>query len=433
MRILYRPLLTLELWHDYYLSQLAPEVLSGQPQLLNQPHPRFLPERYDPSAALQMIPTKRCQEILKNLRWIFRSQAQGMTLYAEAEEIPSSESEVLYRTRVPVTQSERLTFWLEVSDLNFANFTNLPLSSSRDQIFYFSNRSENSQAYSFENEGGGTETVNYLFLSQSLSPYAPEREYTLGELVTQDVNTLEAIQHQASAPAVPQGDDWERLPPSQYVSVRDRWPRQGLSYFHTIPMASPGETFRFTLIDINGQLTFAQEITIPDTHPSDTAITLGLNFSGQSLGRYQLELNGVNIDEFILFNSFTTPKYFALVEIAVDPTSSLDPFDFLQTSGSDTIIQPQIYRIRFKDRMTRWRYHSGNPHGLTEDVLEPQSLALVDDQTYVTIRPLGLRQKPNPPPLNNSQRNLPFPTAARIKPETDDSKRVTQVFSDIFL
>ena len=432
MRILYRPLLTLELWHDYFLSQLDPQALLDQPQLLNQPHPMVLPEGYNPSVALTLVPTRHCQQILEKLRWVPRSQPQGLTLYAEAEEIPSEAAEATYRTRVSVTQPERLTFWLVVSDRNFANFTNLPLSSSRGQIFYLSNRSENVQTYSFDNEEEETEMVSYHFLSQSLSPYTPDNEYPLGELVTQGGNTLEAIQYQASAEAVPPTNAWERLPPSQYVSARDQWPRQGLNRFHTIPMASPGETIRFTLTNINDQLTFAKEITIPDTHPPNTAITLELNFTGQSLGRYRLAFNDIDVDEFILLPNAATPNRFALVEISVDPSPTPDPFGFLQAIDRDTIIQPKTYVARFKDRMTRWRYHSNSPHGLTNDNLEPEALERVDDQTYATIRPLGLRQKPNPPPLNNSQHNLPFPTVAQIKPETDGN-RVVQIFSDIFL
>ncbi|NEP62879.1 MAG: hypothetical protein F6K31_39185 [Symploca sp. SIO2G7] len=433
MRILYRPLLTLELWHDYFLSQLDSQVLSNQPQLLNQPHPRTLPGSYNPSAAFTLVPTQQCREVLKQLRWVFRSQPQGMTLYGEVEEVSSNGAETSYRTRVAVTQPERLTFWLEVSDRNFANFTTLPLSSNRGQIFYLSNRSENIQTYSFDNGAEGTEMVTYRFLSQSLSPYTPDYEYSLGELVTQGENTLEAIQYQASAAAVPPINAWERLPPSQYVSASDRWPRQGRRRSHTVPMASPGEIVRFTLTDINGQLTFAKEITVPDTHPPNTAITLELNFTDQLLGRYRLALNNIDVAEFILLPNAAAPNRFALIEIGVDPSPAPDPFGFLQAIDRDTIIQPKTYVARFKERMARWRYRTNRPHGLTNDNLEPEALELVDDQTYATIRPLGLRQKPNPPPLNNSQHNLPFPTVTQIKPETDDNNRVVQLFSDIFL
>jgi hypothetical protein len=409
MRTLYQQILKLEFWHDYYLGQQAPFIP--------------LPNGYDVSAALKLTPTQDCRQVLKNLRWICRPQPQGLALYAEVEELSAG-----YRPQVPVNRPQRLTFWLEVGDRTFANFTNLPLAPARDQIFYFSNVSGTAQEYS--SGGGGTETV--LFLSQPLPTYVAGSEYVLGQLVIHERKTLEALQYQASSTARP-GWNWKTLPLSQYVSNQDQLPRQGLTRSHRIPSANPGDTFRFTLIDVNGQPTFAHEITVPAPHPSGESLIVNLNFAGQSPGRYRLELNGTLVTELVLFDPLAQPNSFALVEIALTPGIVPAPFALLQASGSDTLIQPRTYIIRFKNRATRWRYHTEQPHGLNDGQLRRYGLRVIDSQTYVTADYLGLLQKPNPPPLNNGNRNLPFPSVAQIKPEIDAERHITQVFSDIYL
>ena len=219
MQILYHPILKLELWHDYYM---------GQPEL-----PQSLPVDYDVAAALTLIPTSDCLQTLRNLRWVPRSQPQGLTLFAEVEAVTPTDPATDYRTKVAVSRPYRLTFGLESRDRTFANFTALPLTPSRDQVFYFSNRSGNDQTYTFDDGDGGTDTANYLFLSQPLAAYTPGSQYTLGELVTHGDNTLEAITFPQAAGAAPSTDDWETLSPSQYVSVQDLIPRQGPIRTHT--------------------------------------------------------------------------------------------------------------------------------------------------------------------------------------------------------
>ena len=104
---------------------------------------------------------------------------------------------------------------------------------------------------------------------------------------------------------------------------------------HTIPSANPGETFNFTLTDVNGENSFGQDVTAPDTHPAGEPIIVGLNFAGQFPGHYQLNLNGVVEAEFVLLDPLANPNRMALVEIVIDPTAT-DPFALWQTSGSET-------------------------------------------------------------------------------------------------
>jgi hypothetical protein len=419
MQILFRPILDLQLWHDYVL---------GQPEM-----PAGLPGDYDVSPVFSLVPSEDCQRTLRNLRWTARHQPQGLTLFAEVEAIAPADPDTDFRTKIPVNRPVRLTFWLVVRDSTFANFTNLPFTQSRNQRFYFSNRSGNFETYLVETDAGGDEAVDYLFLSLPLPTYAEGDEYILGQLVTRGDSTLEALTYQNAAAATPAAADWATLPLSQYVSAQDLWPIEDVMRSLTIATANPGDTFEFTLTDVSDRQPFSETVTVPDNHPPGDAVALSLNFSGQAPGRYRLDRDGTAIDEFVLFPRLAAQKALGLIEIVLDASDPTDPFASLRIEGEDTLIQPQTYIIRFKNRSTNWRYHTQRPHGLTDAVLNPEGLTRLDDRTFATLQPVGLLQNPTPPPLSDSQRNLPFPNPARIQPVANAERRITQVFSDVYL
>ena len=437
MKILYKKILTLELWHDYYLDLLDPSKL---PQT-----------DYNISGLLTLVPTSDCLRLLQNLRWVFRPQPRGVNLFAQVEETTSGD----FQTMIPVDQPDRLTFWLIVSDRYFANFTNLPLTSTRNQIYYFSNLSDN-QGHDF-------------FLTKPLPTYAANTEYQLGQLITHDgkfINhndqlvdfkgNLEASHYQASASPIPEASEWEPvvtsdeqpLPTSQYVSVLDQLSRQGLSRTHTIASANPKDSFRFALVDVNQQETFAFDFTVPDDHPLGEEIAVSLNFSGQAPGRYQLSLNGTQVDDFVLFDPIANKNAFALVEIVLNQSLVSAEFRLLETSLGETLIRPKTYVIRFKNRATRWRYkyEPQYPHGFClkgespgVDKCDPidSRFVVLDRLSYATKRPVGLRKQPKLEELlNDGKKYLPAPSVALMKPvksETDGDRQVTTIFSDIYM
>ncbi|MBD1848325.1 hypothetical protein H6F89_34255 [Cyanobacteria bacterium FACHB-63] len=397
-QIIYKQILSLELWHDYYLGQLDPPIL---------------PTDYDISNLLTLAPTSECLGVLKRLRWIFRSQTHGAAVFANVDKTASGD----FQTKLPISQSEQLTFWLVVRDRYFANFTNLLLSPLQNYIYYFSNLS-NKQGHA-------------LFLTQPLSQYTANTEYALGKLVTRGGSTLEALTYKASASSTPSNKDWETLPSSQYVSDLDRLPYQALSRTQVIPNLNPGDAFRLTLINANGQETFVFEATAPNHHSAGTSISVNLNFSGQTPGRYQLHLNGKQIDAFILADPVTAQKAFGLVEIVLRSDLLSSDFALLEASAGQTLIRPKTYVIRFKNRATCWRYRYEKPHGF--NAADLPDFDVLDDKTYATKRPLGLRLQPATPLKDGKDYPLPFPDVGLIKPETDTFQHVTAIFSDIHL
>lgn len=409
VKILYKKILNLELWHDYYLGQPAP--------------PEVLPVRYDISDMLTLVPTSDCLRVLQNLRWVFRPQLQGGAVFANVDEGGVLNT---FQTRIPINRPYRLTFWLVVRDRYFTNFTNLPLTTSQNQIYYFSNLSNN-QGHA-------------LFLTQPLADYGEGQTYSLGQLVTYQGQTLEAMRYPISADATPNTtDEWAILPGSQYAGAQDRLPRQHIVRQEVMASANPGDTFRLTLVDMNAQESFVAEAIAPDNHPSGQPFTVNLDFTGQVPGRYQLLLNDVVLDEFVLGDAIASQGAFALVEIFLNQDLVPPAFSLLQPSDGQTLIQPKTYVIRFKNRATHWRYRYEQPHHATDQdpppddffVINP-AFKVIDETTYVTKQPIGLRRQPEQL-LNDNQKSLPIPGVTLIKPEVDATQQVATIFSDIHL
>jgi hypothetical protein len=387
---------------------------------------------------------------LQNLRWLVRAQPFGIVLLAQIDSTAatSDSGAVGFNPIVSIDASARLTFWLVVRDPNFANYTNLFLDAPSNHLYYFSNRS-------------GNQVGDRLFLTQPLPPYQPETEYRVGQLVSyktsQAVTTLEATRYQSAARPTPQLIDsaeldgsstrsdsrsgsvtgeWMQLPGGQYVSGADYLPCQGLAHTQMIQQAKPGDSFQFSLVNINQQETFAQRVQIPDRHPPGTPFSVNLNFVGQPPGYYQLRLNDRRIEQFVLFDPIAGRDAFALVEICLNPLVVSPAFRLLNSAGKDLRLQPKTYRIRFKNRATHWRYRCDRPHGFTADTL-PTNLQVIDPQTYATKYPIGLYRKPRRLLTDGNNKLLPAPGASMIHPTIestpDGRKAITAIFSDTYL
>ncbi len=408
MQTLYQKILDLELWHDYCL---------GQPD-----SPQPLPDNYDISDRLVIVPTPDCQRVLKNLRWVFRPQRRGAMLFAEVDAVGPGQ----FQPKIPLDHADRLTFWLFVRDPHFANFTNLALTAARDRIYYFSNLAGNAPAQT-------------LFLTHPLPTYAQDTPYRLGQLVTHGGKTWEALRDRVATRAAPKAEDWEALPASQYVSALDHLSRPTRAHTQLIPVAHPGELLRFTLVNVHQQVALAFEFTVPAAHPEGAAIAVPLNFAEPPPGRYQLFRQGVEAawGDFVLVDPMVARDAWGLVEIGLNPNLVPPKFSLVQAENGQTLIQPRTYVIRFKNRATHWRYRYDRPHGFTAEKLLTLNLQYENDKTYFTQRPQGLLRRPGFFFMDGKDHLLPAPRVTQIKPEPqidpDTQEKTIAIFSDIYL
>lgn len=419
-QIIYKKILTLEVWHDYYI---------GQPL---QP---TLPEDYDISDLFTLVPTSDCSQTLKNLQWVYRSQPAGGDIFANVNQVGADD----FATQVKIDSPYRLTFWLMVNNPYLTNFTNLPLITKLNPIYHFSNLSKNSIKVWSQNQEN-----QQLCLSQPLPNYDPEKEaYSLGQLINHQGKIREAIKAIKPVPSTLEEEDWQTIEPtSQYVSELDQQIWQPGSQTRRLPNLQANQEFLLELKDINEQTTFILEDKVPETHPSGKHLTINLNFREQPPGLYQLTLNGNKIDEFVLINPLKAQKAWGLVEIVLNPNLESQQFSFLDYQEQQTLIRPQTYVIRLKNRGTRWRYHHSKPHGFEDsnpnsDTLLEQFLEnfnIPNKTTYETKKPVGLRLEPSEFFKDGKGKLLPVPGVSLIKPERDKTNQhISKIFSDIYL
>jgi hypothetical protein len=397
----YKKILDFELWHDYFL---------GQPDGLTS-----LPDNYDSSNLLTIEPTADCLQVLKNLRWVFRTQPYGASIFVPVNEIKPAN----FQPQIEIDRPERLTFWLVVRDRYFTNFTNLSLATSPNKIYYFSNFT-------------GNDVSSLLFLTQSLPIYVAKAEYALGQLLKRGNKTLEALTYQAEAKNTPNDSDWQTFPGSQYVSGLDYLPRQALSRIYPIPTANPRDIFKLKLIDVNGVETLVMEVIATDKHPPGSPLLTNLDLTGQRPGRYQLNQNGTEVDNFVIVDPRINRDVLGLVEISLNSSQIKPAFALLKTNAGKIIINPKTYLLRFKNRLTRWRYRHQQPHGFKREDL-PGSFDYIDEKTYATKQLLGSRSPSGYLLTDGKDRPLQSPSVTLIKPEIDVDRHVTNIFSDIHL
>ncbi|MDJ0728832.1 MAG: hypothetical protein QNJ33_02460 [Crocosphaera sp.] len=405
IQIIYQPLLHIQLWHDY---------------ILGQPDPPTLPDSYDISDLFTLVPTSECVRTLKNLRWVYRPNNRGGQIFAQVKAVDAEN----FATQFPIKEPHQLTFWLIIKNPYFANFSNLPLTTPGNTLYYFSNLSNN-QGHN-------------LFLTHSLPTYTPEREYAIGEFVTHEGELLEALTYIGSAEEEINEDNWQTIEPnSQYVSALDRLSWQSFSRTQIIPNLNPGDNFSLKLINANEQETFIFQGTAPPNHPPESPLTVNLNFGQQRVGKYQLTLNDTRVDEFVLKKAIAASNAWGLVEIILNDNLVSREFSPLEQSGQQTLIRPKTYVIRWKNRSTRWRYHYEESSAFEpEDFSDFDQLFDLDpsqEQTYATKDLFGLLLRPSTFLTNQQSQRLPAPGVTRIVPQTDDNQQITAIFSDIYL
>lgn len=352
---MHQKILDLQLWHDYYL---------GQTESLTT-----LPTGYDISNLFSLIPTAHSQQVLKNLRWLFRSQRHGASLFTEVDTNSNDETgNAVFYTKIPVNRAYDLFFWVIVRDPYFANFTNLPLTPLRDRLYYFSNLSNNWYEKT-------------LFLTQPLpsyrSFYPGDTSYRVGQLITHSGKTWEALEDLMTAGRSPNPQRWDALPASQYVSALDQYSRSEI---------------------------LQREILTE--HP-DTLSLNALPEMPHAWGLIKIKLNSNQVS-----------PAFSLVH-------SEQGYTRIQP-------QTYVIRFKNRSTHWRYRYerpHGFKPADLNK--LHFKVDATDVERTYFTQQPQGLLQKPNRFLTDARDRWLPVPSVTHIKPEIKNEK--TTIFSDIYL
>lgn len=361
----YRRLFAIEIWHDYFLT------------FLGETNPRILlndlPEDYNIGQFIEIRPSAETLKIFKNFGLKYLSTATGLEVYANAISLGDNN----WKTAISLLNEMLLSFELFAKTPDFFSFTNLPLSIPFSAIIYLNNR-------------GNNNTNDGLYLSTTLNVFATDTAYHIGAIVKKE----DIPNHQRIYISIADSSVNEALPDEHANYSNDKWigfeyrnstSQDNLdsgvqsitdddtlnvwsdSFYYEENNPTPGEVIQFTLKDVKDQSIPLG--TLPGTEVPQDEITVPqgvdiirhkINLQHVKEGRYIMEVSGGrDTIDFYLLHGRQNLKPFGVIELYGDPLQNEYRFfeERIQDGRRETIISEKTFKIRFKNRIAKWRYY----------------------------------------------------------------------------
>lgn len=408
MELVFKKLLEVKILHDYYLKGLDEKKFS------------VWPSNYNILYDIEIIPTVECARLLNDHQIVFKPGPRGFSLYIRVTKSDLSDNE--FRTFIYLSSDVKLTFLIRIKNSFFSNYTNLRLTGEGNYLYYFSNLSDNVIS-------------NIPFLTKPLMdfPFLPDGEskYQYGDMIRKGGKIREAKQLiEPTPPFKPNKWVTNDAGDATYLNIQDRITWQLPDFTYTRTNENPGETMSFKLVDI-----FDNEIqlgNIPNTNVSQATykapdnashpVHRKLNFNGIKPGKYTLKIARVSTEpdlNFYLLDPMLYRDIFGVIELFTDlPVQEFKCLVYKENNTTkESIIREKSYHIRFKNRLTRWKY------------IKPDGTEILVDE------PRGLNIHPSEYRHNGNEIILPDPDINLIDPVRSDTDQdlIENIFSEIYL
>jgi hypothetical protein len=407
MQIAYRILFEVEIRHDYFLLNAVATTYTTD---------------YDIRNIFLIVPSEETAAVMRDHKMIFRNTAKGFVVLVSAELVTAPN---VFATIIDFSSDMCFSFYWQLLDPYFENYTNRRLIEKGKQVYYFGNR-----------EGSVANTIPYL--NNAIAPfgttYLGEPLYRHGDIISETGQTFEMIDKDAPtgvfAPA-----KWQLINTSviNYVNPGTRITWQPPRFEYKKPNTIPGEMIMANLFDTNNQpvdlgtipLTNQPQNTYQCSFSTLDPVNFVMDLSAFSAGKYRMDIvesSGTTSQRFYLLDPMINPDLYGVSEFFV--AAPLAAFRFITEDPVshrwilDTT--PKKFQIRFRNRLTRWQY-------------------LKQDQTIFdqppTPRPLTkIYSGYNIPGPGGSTIHLPDPAVNTIIPDVEATTRlVKNIFSKIFL
>ncbi|MCB0594911.1 MAG: hypothetical protein H6557_34465 [Lewinellaceae bacterium] len=393
MERVYKKLFEVRIWHDF---SILPETI-----------PERAPRLYDVREWLEIVPSRVTRELLENYHLIYKTTPSGFMVICEVKEGDPTQTFIRFGQRL------KMSFHLRLKDVFFGNYTNIPLNYSSGRFFYFNNLSTNIIQV-------GDHTLN--FLSKPLPSYDPGRAYAIGELARENEMVYEVVDIPVTeAPGtVPGQDFWEQAKNTQYITEQDQLSFLSGRFQYRGPVPPPPppddddseEEERFVFFEVtnlfgervplgfrnaDGEEVPLERAAAPHDPVANLEYTLPLR--GIAEGLYKVSLEGEAVGEFYLLHAASNAPVFGVIELFHTPLADngedvtvSDDHAFIDQGGDTgnpvSVPTEIIYHLHFKNRMTFWRFISGDT---VENSPRPRPIS-----TQVANVTIGGRRMPNP-------------------------------------
>jgi hypothetical protein len=321
------------------------------------------------------------------------------------------------KSMTAMEEGMQLTFFLQLKNPVFFNYTNLPFTSSPGKIYYFTNRNNNN-------------ANKKNFISAAITAYKKSTMYHPGDIVSKSGTIFRAILTNKVAP--PDKNSWMMVDANQYMSEADAltWlPSLSTYTFDTAQTIADIEVRGF---DAENNPITSLSKTITFLNP---VLSFDLDLSSLKPGKYNLKVNA-DTDQWIYINDeLKTTGAFAVIDIFNE--NNLDPL-FLLQDKNDFLLSP-VYSIYFLNRATIWKYVLMNSYknlGIV-DAGEPSvySFKTTASNTIVSASPIPMSEVPLTFTLTaNNAGDIPvtFSSIACASPERLVSYQFAPPLEDLF-
>lgn len=308
----YSLLFTVELLHKYFKDRLCTDF--------------------------NIIPSEQTKEVLNGYKLVAKQYMNR--LYAAL---------LLDKNGNPQPKPEegmQLTFFLELNNRLFFNYTNLPFTSLSGKVYYFSNRNTN--------VSNGRQ-----FLSLQYAPYNNGKQYKPGDQTINASGTVFEASRTSTAvqPPVNNGasDFWIQIDPvasqNHYTSENDalQWlPSISPYHFNTVQTSANIKVFGYNPATSDYSLqVFSNAIGF-----LKPVLGFTLNLSKLKPGKYKLQVNGT--EKLVYINDeLSRRRVFAVIDIFNESTLAA-PYKLM--NGPSLVNPSPAFSIYFLNRSTIWKY-----------------------------------------------------------------------------
>lgn len=347
----YNLLFTLELLHKYFKDQLCADFM--------------------------ITPSDKTKEVLDGHKMIAKQYKHQFYVGVQLDNVGKP---------LPVPEGGmQLTFFLQLSNPLFFNYTNLPFASPGNNIYYFTNRNNN-------------RSNGKNFLSAIYPPYDAAKEYQPGELTTNVSGTVFQAIRKSTGVNPPANDVlsnfWKQVDltsnQNHYMSGADYLQWLPSLFTYTFDVVQPSANIKVFGYNA-GSADYTQLIISNFIHFANPVQGFSLNLSQLTPGKYKLDVNGK--EQLIYINDeLSQKKVFAVVEIFNDSSLSAD----YKIMNGDSLIDPSpAFSVYFLNRSTIWKYVL--PNGINGVITENSGVyqfPSVAATNVYSVAPIPLNDKP---------------------------------------
>ena len=300
---------------------------------------------------INIVPTESCDKILKNLNCIYKNTSTGLIVKIQVKKQNDK-----YVPCIDIDKDVSFRFRLEFIDINFNNYTSLPLDAGKKQIFYFQTRF--------------LEKARKLpFLSQCPFTFAEDEYHAAGDmLVNNKDNPTQLYIAKKATDVAPPSADWINDPLVNsnilfYANKNDLLRVE--NDFLIFPFQQSNLDIPVSIRNVRNE-NFKPDYTVRKDN-NLTELTVNLKNLPEDVYYINMEPYKKEFPFFLMKEKNAETK--GIIEISAQ--SNNKDFNIL---NDDNTLKEQIFELRFKNRYTLWKFFgkdfsnnpTSGPHPLTK-------------------------------------------------------------------